>query len=218
MLNEEKMTEYQKFFMGALKKFGVNSPAEFKSEDEKKKFFNYVDKNWTGEKSEELEAHEDIVSEANAFLKARAAAIWEGNDEFEFNGKIYPVVKVVEELIEEEDAPFTSKELSEIENATKTMADYLTDPDHPTMMPYTHFTFRDLKKDINKKAPEVEYIMRNRNGMAQFLWVKSEGEVSCEFSVQTGRGSSTGGFPSFVGRNVKGVVNKFMRFMKKNFG
>jgi len=97
MLNEEKMTEYQKFFMGALKKFGVNSPAEFKSEDEKKKFFNYVDKNWTGEKSEELEAHEDIVSEANAFLKARAAAIWEGNDEFEFNGKIYPVVKVEEE-------------------------------------------------------------------------------------------------------------------------
>mgnify|MGYP001553358096 CR=1 FL=1 len=97
MLNEEKMTEYQKFFMGALKKFGVNSPAEFKSEDEKKKFFNYVDKNWTGEKSEEVEAHEDIVSEANAFLKARAAAIWEGNDEFEFNGKIYPVVKVEEE-------------------------------------------------------------------------------------------------------------------------
>ena len=97
MLNEEKMTEYQKFFMGALKKFGVNSPAELKSEDEKKKFFNYVDKNWTGEKSEEVEAHEDIVSEANAFLKARAAAIWEGNDEFEFNGKIYPVVKVEEE-------------------------------------------------------------------------------------------------------------------------
>ena len=97
MLNEEKMTEYQKFFMGALKKFGVNSPAEFKSEDEKKKFFNYVDKNWSGEKSEEVEAHEDIVSEANAFLKARAAAIWEGNDEFEFNGKIYPVVKVEEE-------------------------------------------------------------------------------------------------------------------------
>ena len=97
MLNEEKMTEYQKFFMDALKKFGVNSPSEFKSEDEKKKFFNYVDKNWTGEKSEEVEAHEDIVSEANAFLKARAAAIWEGNDEFEFNGKIYPVVKVEEE-------------------------------------------------------------------------------------------------------------------------
>jgi len=97
MLNEEKMTDYQKFFMGALKKFGVNSPSELKSDEEKKKFFNYVDKNWTGEKSEELEAHEDIVSEANAFLKARAAAIWEGNDEFEFNGKIYPVVKVAEE-------------------------------------------------------------------------------------------------------------------------
>ena len=214
---EEKMTEYQKFFMKAMKKFGVNSPADFKSDAEKKKFFNYVDKEWTGSKSEDFEIHGRMMSEANAFLKARAAAMWEGNEEFEFNGKVYPVIKVAEELNEEEDAPFTSGELAEIEKATKTMADYLTDPNHPTMPAYTHFTFRDLKKDINKRAPEVEYVVRNRNGMAQFLWEKSEGEVSCMFSVETGRGSSTGGFPSFVGRNVKGVVNEFMKFMKRNF-
>jgi hypothetical protein len=40
--------EYQKFFNGAVKKYGVSSPDEL--DDEKKKdFFNYVDKNWQGD-------------------------------------------------------------------------------------------------------------------------------------------------------------------------
>jgi hypothetical protein len=42
----EGSAEYKKFFDGALKKFGVNSPADFKSDEEKKKFFDYVDKNY----------------------------------------------------------------------------------------------------------------------------------------------------------------------------
>ena len=44
----ENTKEYQDFFKSALKKFGVTSPAEFKSDEEKKKFFDYVDKNYTG--------------------------------------------------------------------------------------------------------------------------------------------------------------------------
>ncbi len=44
--------DYEKFFKAALKKFGVSSPADFKSDEEKKKFFDYVDKNYKGEKSE----------------------------------------------------------------------------------------------------------------------------------------------------------------------
>ena len=43
-LNED--SEYQKFFMSALKKFNVSDLGSFKSEDEKKKFFDYVDKNY----------------------------------------------------------------------------------------------------------------------------------------------------------------------------
>jgi len=42
--------EYRKFFMKALKKFGVSEPDEFDSEEKKKKFFNYVDKNWKADK------------------------------------------------------------------------------------------------------------------------------------------------------------------------
>ena len=43
--------KYQAFFNKAMKKFGVDSPAELKG-DKKKEFFNYVDKNYKGEKSE----------------------------------------------------------------------------------------------------------------------------------------------------------------------
>ena len=44
----EEGEDYEKFFKAALKKFGVSSPDELG--DKKKEFFNYVDKNWTGEK------------------------------------------------------------------------------------------------------------------------------------------------------------------------
>ena len=47
-------TEYQKFFMAALDKFGVKSPSEFSSEDKKKEFFNYVDKNYKGKNESAL--------------------------------------------------------------------------------------------------------------------------------------------------------------------
>ena len=39
---------YQKFMRAALKKFGVESPADL-SPEEKKKFFDYVDANWKGD-------------------------------------------------------------------------------------------------------------------------------------------------------------------------
>jgi|TARA_B100000287_G_C20262309_1_gene634514 hypothetical protein len=48
IIKEEK-TEYQKFFDAALKKFGVSSPQDFKDEEKKKEFFDYVDKNYKAE-------------------------------------------------------------------------------------------------------------------------------------------------------------------------
>ena len=50
--------EYEDFFKASLKKFGVSSPADFKSDEEKKKFFDYIEKNYKGEKSEEAEVKE----------------------------------------------------------------------------------------------------------------------------------------------------------------
>ena len=43
---EEENSDYDEFFKKAMKKFGISSPADLKSEEEKKKFFNYVDKNF----------------------------------------------------------------------------------------------------------------------------------------------------------------------------
>jgi hypothetical protein len=179
-MEKSEMSEYQKFFASALEKFGVESPADFKNDEEKKKFFNYIQKNWKSEKNEET-IHEapssqlrnmvleiiksygkegidfdtlmmemlkkvgiprrnleklvnevlewwegsgsvyatmdrrtmskswyaekvdldkvageyaEKISEGNAFLKARARAMWEGKDKFEFNGKTFPLIKV----------------------------------------------------------------------------------------------------------------------------
>ena len=49
---EGSKEEYQKFFNAAMKKFKIDSPADLKSDEEKKKFFDYVDKNYKGEKDE----------------------------------------------------------------------------------------------------------------------------------------------------------------------
>ncbi len=45
-LNEES---YKEFFKKALKEFGIKSPKELKSKEDKKKFFDYIEKNWTKE-------------------------------------------------------------------------------------------------------------------------------------------------------------------------
>ena len=42
-------TEYQKYFQKKLDKYKVKSPSELEDAD-KKKFFEEVDKGWTGEK------------------------------------------------------------------------------------------------------------------------------------------------------------------------
>lgn len=59
--------DYDDFFKASLKKFGVNSPADFKSDEEKKKFFDYIDKNYKGEKDEEVEEGKAKISKK--FLK-----------------------------------------------------------------------------------------------------------------------------------------------------
>ena len=63
-VDEGDKEEYTKFFNAALKKFGVDSPADFKSDEEKKKFFNYVDKNYKGDHEEEVQKlHKELFGE-----------------------------------------------------------------------------------------------------------------------------------------------------------
>ena len=47
---DEDQKAYQAFFKKAMKKFGVESPADFKDEKKKKEFFDYIDKNYKADK------------------------------------------------------------------------------------------------------------------------------------------------------------------------
>ena len=75
---------YQKFFNAALKKFGVKSPAELKG-DQKKKFYDYIDKGWEGD-NEKAEAAMSQVREFKIqSMKAALAQVWgmeEGKNPF----------------------------------------------------------------------------------------------------------------------------------------
>ena len=85
-IKEGTKEEYQKFFNAAMKKFKIDSPADLKSDEEKKKFFDYVDKNYKGEKDEELIqlAREFKISS----MKEAIAKVWN------FNEKVLHVFRV----------------------------------------------------------------------------------------------------------------------------
>ena len=55
--------EYEEFFQSALKKFGVDSPADFKSDEEKKKFFDYIDKNYNSSDEKGEDGKKESVKE-----------------------------------------------------------------------------------------------------------------------------------------------------------
>ena len=70
----EKQKKYQAFFNKALKKFGVDSPAELEG-DKKKEFFDYVDKNYEAdneEVEESIEVEEATITVTNFTGKAPA--------------------------------------------------------------------------------------------------------------------------------------------------
>ena len=76
---------YKKFFDAALKKFKIDSPADLKSDEDKKKFYDYIDKGWTADH----ESAEPAMSQVREFkiqsMKAALAKMWgveEGHNPF----------------------------------------------------------------------------------------------------------------------------------------
>ena len=67
--------DYMKFFAGKLKKYGVKSPSELSDED-KKKFFNEIEKDWKHDSKEEVE-----VEKKEENLGKRVKARMEADDE-----------------------------------------------------------------------------------------------------------------------------------------
>ena len=75
---------YKKFFDAALKKFKVTSPAELEGDD-KKKFFDYIDKNWEGDNEKAEAAMSQVREFKMQSMKAALAQIWgmeEGKNPF----------------------------------------------------------------------------------------------------------------------------------------
>jgi len=67
--DEEETADYDTFFKAALKKFGVEDPGDFKSEEDKKEFFNYVDKNFKGKKEKKESFSADELAHFESVLK-----------------------------------------------------------------------------------------------------------------------------------------------------
>ncbi len=63
VLQEEK--DYQSFFQAMLKKHNVSSPADFQSDEEKKDFFNKVEKAWQGVSERLKEIHSEAATDIN---------------------------------------------------------------------------------------------------------------------------------------------------------
>jgi len=76
--------DYMKFFAGKMKKYGVKSPSELSDED-KKKFFNEIEKDWKHDSKEEVEI-EKKEETLGKRVKARMEAENEKEDENPFDG------------------------------------------------------------------------------------------------------------------------------------
>ena len=68
--NEEK--DYDAFFQKAMKKFGISSPADLKTDEKKKEFFNYIDKNYKADNEEDEEMDEEEMPKSKMKTKAPA--------------------------------------------------------------------------------------------------------------------------------------------------
>jgi len=74
--------DYMKFFAGKMKKYGVKSPSELSDED-KKKFFNEIEKDWKHDSKEEVEVEEDEETTLGDRVKSRLKAEQEEDEEDE---------------------------------------------------------------------------------------------------------------------------------------
>mgnify|MGYP005831014865 CR=1 FL=1 len=73
---DKESGEYKKFYRLALKKFGIQNPKELETDEEKQKFYNYLDNNWesdaevvTGKDDPSEDEEEAVASEKEANKK-----------------------------------------------------------------------------------------------------------------------------------------------------
>ena len=73
--SEDKKEDYKKFFAKKLEKYGVKSPDEL-SDTDKKKFYDEVDAEWTGEKEEPEVDEKKSCNEASKSIVNKKQLEW----------------------------------------------------------------------------------------------------------------------------------------------
>lgn len=73
---------YQKYFQKAMKKFKIQEPSDLGTDKQKKKFFNWVDDNYTSEKEASTKKDKNITESESLDLRGRSV---EENIEMVFN-------------------------------------------------------------------------------------------------------------------------------------
>ena len=111
VLQEEQ--DYQDYFKAMLKKHGVSSPAQFKTDAEKKAFFDKVDAGWKGvsERIGQIRAEQTSKIEQLRKEEEEKAAEIE-----EINGKIDSAIEALESLrpVSEEEKETPPMQQSEV--------------------------------------------------------------------------------------------------------
>ena len=148
---EDKKAKYKAFFDKALKKFGVDSPAELKG-DKKKEFFDYVDANYNSED----EPGKDGVNEVLGFVKKAVDKIKgksgmsdkakDNADKMKNDGSNDPA-QVLKDKIDELQAKMKSYEKKEKDAESDEKADYWLELFNKAAEKVT---------DLKKKLKEVE--------------------------------------------------------------
>lgn len=101
VLQEE--SDYQHYFNTMLKKHGVESPSQFKSDEERKKFFNKVDAGWDAVHERIKTVRAEQTARVEALRKEEEARQKELD---EINSKIDSAIEALESLrpTEEDDS------------------------------------------------------------------------------------------------------------------
>lgn len=158
--------DYQTFFKDALRKFGAKTPAEM-SDEEKKKFFDYIDKGWDGK----------VETDEEATLRLEIRRIFEAKGlTKKFNKIVSDFHKAEKEISDAELAMDKQKKdfLSKFKAAKDDVSKEKIKKDHVAKM-------KKLASALKKKTTDLAKNMRNSelafNNAIEKLAVPSESEL-----------------------------------------
>ena len=96
--------DYEEFFNKAMKKFGISSPADLKTDEKKKEFFDYVDKNFKA-KNEEVELDEkEHTGKSMSMDKVKSKVKAMNSDDQEYLLKLLKGIKKLPKALLPEEA------------------------------------------------------------------------------------------------------------------